>query len=167
MEDDHFSTFASSSAASSSSSSSSFLSSDTVFTKEKDSSFSSFLWNLKKEREEDREVHFVCAYCGYAYNRLEYAHGTCSPECALTYCRTSSNDFDAVYANLLSRFSRDQDYFPCPIPEPSAPKEDEEQQDYAQRCTIQCYGNSSGRERTVRENALQYALSVDIRRENK
>lgn len=167
MEDDEEPLFFDSSS-SSSSSSSSFASSS--------SSSSAFYCSFSEEpnvfdisRFDDKKresvLTFRCAFCEYEYNRLEYPFGTCTPECGLTYCRDNPEVFNALYANLQSRFSMGRDYFPRPIPDPCMPRSNESKQDFSERCTIQCYGTDSCRERSVREGAIEYALSSDVNHE--
>jgi len=128
------------------------------------SSLSSPLVRSRPLSRDNGMTKWPCSYCGLEYARLAYPYDTCTPECALTFCSDSALNFNAVYANLRSRFSGPTDYYPCPIPGKERPREGEERTEYEDRCTTLCYGEGRSHERSVRQNALQYALSSDLHR---
>ena len=106
----------------------------------------------------------LCSFCGLSYHHLEFPFDTCTPECALTFCVDSEQNFNATYANLLSRFAGSSAYYPCPVPNRVRPENGEDSDDYRARCTRLCYGDRECKERTVRHNAIEFALSSDMHR---
>jgi hypothetical protein len=105
-----------------------------------------------------------CSFCEILYQRLDFPFDTCTPECALTFCVDSAHNFNATYANLLSRFSGRTKYYPCPIPNRARPADNESPEEYGARCTLLCYGEGGCKEKTVRQHALEFALSSDMTR---
>ena len=124
----------------------------------------SFTDFAQRNREMVRnKISLRCEFCKFPFSRLEYAHDTCSPECALALAASDEGIFDAVYANLQSTFSTGKRTY-CPVPAMRKDDSIESRDEYMVRCTHHCYQSATSFEASVRLRALDYATSENLSR---
>ena len=120
-------------------------------------------WSPKKKKPHHGEEEKRCSFCDYPFERLEYSFGTCTPECALGFCSDNAHNFNATHANIRSRFPN-PNYYPKAIPSTHRERNGLSRAQYFNERIALCYGNDSSVEKSVRENAFQYATSKDLPR---